>query len=237
MKILIIPDIHLKPRIFRRAAELMTEGAANKTVCLMDIPDDWNCEFDIDRYVETFDAAILFAKKFPGTLWCWGNHDLSYVWGMRETGYSWFAQNTVTKKLAELREALPDPKQLAYIHKIDHILFLHGGLTDYFVWKHTDAGEYENADRVIERINQLDCAEMWNDDSPIWFRPQYNQDTRMYRSKDLLQVVGHTPVAEIRKNGNVLSCDVFSTYRNGDPIGPCVYVVLNTETWVYRITK
>ena len=75
MKVLVIPDVHLKPWMFDRAAELLKDGAADRAVCLMDIPDDWRQEFNLDLYVQTFDAAIQFAKDFPETLWCYGNHD------------------------------------------------------------------------------------------------------------------------------------------------------------------
>ena len=81
MNVLVIPDVHLKPWMFKKAADAMKRGAAEKAVCLMDIPDDWNHEFDLELYIETFDEAIRFAEDFPETLWCWGNHDLSYVWG------------------------------------------------------------------------------------------------------------------------------------------------------------
>jgi len=120
--------------------------------------------------------------------------------------------------------------QLAYLHRIDNVLFCHGGLTDFFVWKHTDPSEYDDIDTVISKINRLDCEDMWNNDSPIWFRPQYNRTTKMYKQKKLLQVVGHTPVKDIEKTGNVLSCDVFSTYRNGEPIGSQVFPVVDTNT-------
>ena len=231
MKTLVIPDIHLKPWIFERASLLLADSAADKIVCLMDIPDDWNREFDIELYEETFDAAIRFAKTFPDTLWCWGNHDLSYVWGMTETGYSWFAQNTVSRKLIELKEAIPDWKQLAYLHRIDNVLFSHGGLTDFFVWKHVPAKDYDNIDEAIRVINNLDCEDMWNNDSPIWFRPQYNRDIKMYKPRKLLQVVGHTPVEGVSRDRNVVSCDVFSTYRNGAPIGTESFPVIDTVTW------
>lgn len=45
MKVLVIPDIHLKPWMFNRAAELLKDGIAGGAVCLMDIPDDWRQEF------------------------------------------------------------------------------------------------------------------------------------------------------------------------------------------------
>ena len=53
MKVLVIPDIHLKPWMFQRAAKIMEQGTAERAVCLMDIPDDWNQEYNINLYVET----------------------------------------------------------------------------------------------------------------------------------------------------------------------------------------
>ena len=59
----------------------------------------------------------------------------------------------------------------------------------------------------------------------------------MYREKDLLQIVGHTPVMEIERTGSVFSCDLFSTYRNGDPIGTQEFILIDTETWEYQGIK
>jgi hypothetical protein len=47
----------------------------------------------------------------------------------------------------------------------------------------------------------------------------------------MLHVVGHTPMEAITLCDNVLSTDVFSTYRDGTPIGSQKFVI------VYTITK
>ena len=73
MKVLVIPDVHLKPWIFSQAVKLMKDGAADRAVCLMDIADDWNKEYDLTSYEQTYDAAISFAREFPDTFWCYGN--------------------------------------------------------------------------------------------------------------------------------------------------------------------
>ena len=64
----------------------------------MDIPDDWNQEYNLELYNETFDAAIAFANKYPDMLWTYGNYDLCYLWDDRESGYSPAAAYTVVKK-------------------------------------------------------------------------------------------------------------------------------------------
>ena len=47
MKVLVIPDVHLKPQMFRQAAAFMNTGAADCAVCLMVITDDRDIEYDI----------------------------------------------------------------------------------------------------------------------------------------------------------------------------------------------
>ena len=56
----------------------------------------------------------------------------------------------------------------------------------------------------------------------------------MYKPRKLLQVVGHTPVEGITRKGNLISCDVFSTYRDGKPIGTQEFLVLDTDNWDYK---
>lgn len=193
-------------------------------------------ENNLGLYEETFDAAIRFQKEFPETLWCYGNHDLSYEWLQYESGFSSVAIPVVQKKLSELRRELPDRSQMAYIHRIDDVLFLHGGLTHAFVKYYANDVDYDDTDAVIEKINLLGRNEMWDDASPLWFRPQFYNE-KMYKEEDLLQVVGHTPVMQIDRLGNMLSCDLFSTYSTGDPIGTQEYLLIDTVTWEYEGIK
>ena len=172
----------------------------------MDIADDWGQQYNIDLYVQTYDAAIRFAKGFPDTLWCYGNHDLSYPWQCKESGYSPIAPGTVCEKLEELKNVLPEEGQMAYLQRIDHVLFSHGGLADAFVRKYVPAKHYNDVDAVLETINGFERWIMWQDLSPLWLRPQYTHE-RMYKPRKLLQVVGHTPVRSIERTGNLISCD------------------------------
>lgn len=233
MKVLVIPDIHLKPFIFSRAKEILNNGDADTAVCLMDIPDDWGKEFMLDEYMKTYDAAILFAREFPESLWCYGNHDLCYIWNERESGYSHAAKSIVQQKLMELNRVLPEDNPIKYVQRIDNVLFCHGGISKYFVGKYVPTSLYDNIEAVVDRINALGHWEMWCDDSPIWYRPQYYRG-KMYKPRKCLQVVGHTPVEKINKSGNVISCDVFSTYQDGTPIGTREFLLIDTETWEYR---
>ncbi len=236
MRVLVIPDVHLKPEMFHQASVLMNRGEAERTVCLMDLPDDWDQQYHIERYAETFDAAIAYAQQYPDTLWCYGNHELSYLWHELESGYSSMAAWTVQEKLLQLRRTLPEGNEIRYIHKIDNVLFCHGGILDGFVRSAVSDSLFHNADAVVDALNELRKDMMWNDSSPIWYRPQYGKG-RMYQEDRLLQVVGHTPVDQICRDKNVISCDVFSTYRDGTPIGTQEFLLLDTKTWEFEGTR
>ena len=88
--------------------------------------------------------------------------------------------------------------------------------------EHTDS-----VDETLAEINAMGPEQLWCSASPIWYRPQYHQET-MYKEDSLLQVVGHTPVEKIYRSSYVISCDVFSTYRDGRPIGTQKYPVIDT---------
>ena len=239
MIVLGIPDVHLREYMFKRAAEIMRSRHIDVCVCFMDIADDWGRGNDIEAYIRAYDAAIEFAKEFPNTLWCWGNHDISYIWKCIESGYSVFASDIVREKIIELIKTLPDPKQMAFIHRLDNVLFMHGGLTASFVKCHiADLDRYDDVDAVIEGINLMGQEELWSDWSPLWYRPQ-GTCAEMYKSDTILQVVGHTPVRSIKKDEerNFISCDVFSTDSLGRPIGSSEYILLNTETWEFEGIK
>ena len=47
MEILIIPDVHLKPWMFKKAEKLLREKTAEQAVGLMDIADEWRQEFNL----------------------------------------------------------------------------------------------------------------------------------------------------------------------------------------------
>ena len=233
MKVLVIPDVHLKPWIFDEARDLFKEKVAEVAICLMDIADDWGQERNLSLYEETYDSAIRFAKQLKDSLWCYGNHDISYKIGALESGYSVWAEDIVRHKVSELENLLCNSGRLAYIHRIDNVLFLHGGLTDYFVKQNVKSKEYNDVDAVLSRINEMRAKDLWDDSSPIWTRPQ-GKALKMYKPRKLLQVVGHTPVRSIAREGNVISCDTFSTYPDGTPIGTQEFLIVDTERWEWQ---
>ena len=46
--------------------------------------------------------------------------------------------------------------------------------------------------------------------------------------------MGSVTVMSIERRGNVISCDVFSTYRDGSPVGTQEFLLIDTKTWEYR---
>lgn len=109
MKVLVIPDCHLKPWMFAQADAIVKKGIADKAVCLMDLADDFGVHDDA-QYLETYETAIAFAKEHPDTLWCYGNHDLSYIWGKPETGYHPEKRGLVCQEIKKVDKYLAKEK-------------------------------------------------------------------------------------------------------------------------------
>lgn len=203
----------LKIWIFDRAGDILKSGKADRAVCLMDMPDDRDMEFQIERYKETFDRAISFTAAYSDTLWCYGNHDVSYPWGRLEAGCSPYAERTVMSKLEELENSLRDPAQINIIQRIDNLLFSHGGLTTEFVKRLDEDLLDADIDDVIAAVNDASPDHLWNDGPPLWLRPQ-NKIRVAFRKETYTQVVGHTSVEKIFEKDGIISTDVGVSYAD-----------------------
>lgn len=232
MRLLVIPDVHLKPHVFDAADSVLAAGAADAAVMLGDLVDDWGCGQDVALYERTLARAARFVREHPDTHVCLGNHDYSYLFGMPESGYSDVAKDVAASGLRALADELPPDRQPRVAWLVDGVLFCHGGLSRLFAAMHSpDAGD---AVATVEAVNACGPSELWDDVSPLWLRPQSVPDgllaQAMYGHGRILQVVGHTPVTTVGRRGWVVSCDTFSTYRDGRPIGDGSLAVIDTLT-------
>ena len=136
-------------------------------------------------------------------------------------------------KLEELENRLKSPVQINIMHRIDNVLFSHGGLTaDFLRWLNKDLLDAD-IEEVIAAVNDAPHNYLWNDESPLWFRPQY-ETREIFRADIYKQVVGHTPVERIFEKDGIISTDVFSTYRDGRQIGESAMMVIDSETGKYE---
>ena len=139
-KVFVIPDVHLKTWMFDKAIKIIEENDFDKIVLLGDLVDDWDQELNIKLYKETLDKVYDFVVKYPETLLCLGNHDVSYLWETFESGYSVYARNTVVDGINKIMYVMP-ADNVGFIHKIDNVLFSHAGLTERFLITNFGYGE------------------------------------------------------------------------------------------------
>ena len=228
-RVLCIPDVHLKPKLFDRAEKILESGQADFAVQLGDLVDDWGEKFNLSLYERTIRRAIDFHKKFPNTLWCMGNHDFGYYhpeYGKRCSGHSRFVEG---EALTFLQEMARQGAKQKILHHIDNVTFSHAGVVEDWV-----VALPENKISFDSNVVNVDTRDLWRMDSPIWARPQ---GERMRLFSDRLQVVGHTPMEKITQEGNLLSTDVFSTYPNGAPIGEERFIIVDTKTKKWHYAK
>ena len=237
MRVLVIPDVHLRHWMFDRADKILAMGQADRAISLGDLADDWGEETNFGLYSRTLQRAVRFQKEHPDTLWICGNHDYGYWhpdYGVRETGHSKLVEGEMLTYLQEL-ERKGGHQKVIYI--VDNCVFSHAGLTKSWAKRQMMLAAVPMAERNENSLkiaaNFAAPAELWQEDSPIWVRPQY-EHLEMY-PEGKLQVVGHTPVVEAGVKWGVLSTDTFSTYSDGAPIGNQRFVIVDTVTkdWTY----
>ena len=128
---------------------------------------------------------------------------------------------------------MKDSCQIAFVQRIDNVLFSHGGLSKSFVRQLDRKLLNGDIDEVLAVINIESPEYLWNDESPLWLRPQYRK-AEAFRHDKYIQVVGHTPVDSIYEKDGYISTDVFSTYRDGRQIGESAMIVIDSETGKYE---
>ena len=234
MRVFVIPDIHLKIYMLKKADQLIQEGEYDRIVFLGDIVDDWDKQGEVKLYQETFEAIYEFIKKYRDKVFfCKGNHDISYVLGKEESGFSKYARGICIEGAQEIERLLPEG-HYKFVFRVENVLFSHAGLTYEFLQKN-DLFDEENIDKIIEHIETLPSGRLWDQASPIWVRLQNGYKHMTPYPEGMLQVVGHTPVKYPYIYNGVLSVDTFSTFRDGRPIGDTRFVCVNTKdcTWEY----
>ncbi len=251
LKILVIPDVHLKPYIFDRAEQILRDGIADYAICLGDYVDEWDCENKLDMYQNTFERMFKFKQDFPSTEFLLGNHDFSYLYPECGcSGHSERAEPVVRQYLGKLKHICGDYKIIVRRGKV---LFSHAGLSESYVNENYTrtreqfanpkekfgfhlSGEF--IDYVINDINICANSErghslLWNDNSPLWARPQHTAEPLF--NEGYIQVVGHTPTKEIEQVDNYISTDAFSLYSFYPylPYGEEKFIVVNCSegTW------
>ena len=231
-RVLVIPDVHLKPWIFDEA-DKVDKSSYEDIVVLGDLVDDWGKGNDLGAYEETLNRAAEFGKEHGESLWCYGNHDVSYLWDAMESGYSVQARLTAVDGITKLERILED--RYKFVHRIDNVLFSHAGVTETFVL-HSCGYHVKEIDDILAKINRMGKQELWRDSSPIWARPQADF-YRMFRDDLFYQVVGHTHVEEPLDACGVLTLDLFSTYSNGNPYGNQKLYIVDTMTRKFEEAK
>ena len=212
MKVLVIPDIHLKPWIFDKVEVILNKYKIDKAVFIGDLVDDWNKESYIDLYKDTIDRAMLFKNTYKESIFCYGNHEVAYIVDSWCSGNSELFRPLIKSMLNEYEKAVEPVLAI----KIDNVVFSHAGIAN------SCEVSYD-----IDTIDQVRLATAYNDtDSPLWVRP----DPWITFCKDYTQVVGHSPVKKITKHNNVWLVDTFSTCQNGAAYGDETFLVIDTKT-------
>lgn len=238
MRVLVIPDVHLKSWMFD-LVDMVTPDAYDRIISVGDWVDEWGQEANSMLYERCLNRLYLFAKDHPTALFCYGNHDISYMYLLEESGFSYRQIPLIQKYYAMFRDEFKKRFMVATVQ--DDVVFSHAGFSDYWVMDILSdiIGSVDNltiedivkcTNNILKGRKREKIWDLWNDASPIWVRPQ-DGDIRLYDPEHVFQVFGHTPTREIVKTDHWVSCDTFSTTRNAkDFIGDCDLIIIDTVT-------
>lgn len=222
-KVLVVPDTHLKPKIFDLADKILRKNEVDYAVQLGDNFDDFYC-YD-DQYREHNARMVQFKYEHPETIWLWGNHELSYLLDRPVTGNIFCG-----KEYSKLFQENFNPK---FIHLDEKVVFSHAGIFQEFLEKR-ELIKCKSIDELVKMVNQLNLEDFWVDESPIWARPQIDNLTVPEILNGYLQIVGHTPMKNIEESDGIISVDVFSTDL-GKQYGEEKMMIVDTEKSSYEI--
>lgn len=224
-KVLVIPDTHLKPKMFDLADKIMRENEVDYAIQLGDNVDDFYCY--AEEYCAYETRAVKFYHDHPEMVWLWGNHEIAYLSGQLVTG------NTIWgEQFAKGYERNFNPE---FVHLDGKVIFSHAGIFQEFI-DDNNLNSCTTAEELIRRINRLDMLAFWSDDSPVWARPQYSRLTSPTVLNNYLQIVGHTPVKDIVEENGVVSVDTFSTDW-GKKISIEKMIIVDTEEPSFKIVN
>lgn len=197
MKILAVGDVHTKQWMIYEIAEVI--DLYDHVIFCGDYADNWNTSGT--HSMATWRLLRQLMQSNPEKVHAViGNHDYAYVHPEIAGRSSGFDPITFTllntpenKKIRTWLLSLPA------IFELDGVTFSHAGVTNE--WD-GDQGVYG----------------LWNDNSPIWARPQQMGGRTTY--KDIKQVIGHNPSKEIWNPApNVWCIDTFSEDQQNNFIG------------------
>lgn len=195
MKVLVIPDVHLQDWMFQVADRIMEIYKYDQVVVLGDLVDSHIYGADLNAYKKTMEAAAQFAKKYRGrVVWLYGNHEIAYIdeQNCLCSGHNPDATQIVTDGLKKINDN-SGFFNIMVATRIDGVLFSHAGISDsysYIPVLETDIEPWRGWDYVTDRINNTRYTELWNPQSPIWYRPNYIFLPLNYGN--CLQIAGHT---------------------------------------------
>lgn len=232
VRTLFVGDWHDKPDNLPLVSAAADRVSADRIVVLGDICDDWGVSNNME--VAAFECFMdWFAEQSAAreVIPLLGNHDVPY-WIPSDTssymlakrispGFKPGAQRKVHERMHQL------PMRVAWSDGT--VIATHAGVTSGWLERHFD--DVPEVDELVDSLNGKlpgdgvsslyfaigparggDCPYP----SPLWAD---KRELIAAGERSYVQVVGHSPVSTVTRDGDFWFCDTFSTFSDGRPIG------------------
>jgi len=229
MKILVLGDIHCKNNLLFLAKEIFHKRKCDYLVFLGDACDNWGATQSDNALI--LDDLIQTKKELGDKfVWLLGNHDWGYYAHQDMTGHIHNHSVIIYSRLLEHKD---DWEVVAQLGKY---VFSHAGISKDFAKNYGGQNVIENIKLLKNQTDPYSplnnvgasCGGYSDIPSPLWIRPE--ELDPWGEQEGLVQVVGHTPLAQIYATRNIVLCDVFSQYRNKSFIGDRTLLLIEDDS-------
>lgn len=244
-KTLFVGDLHGKPDLLPLINRVIKREQIDRMVILGDICDDWTLSNNGMAYwFQSF--ANWYARREIETIPLLGNHDIPYFLSKGSSalkrirdiapGFRPGAHRKVHELMADI------PFELAWTD--GEVIATHAGLT--VGWEKQHDLEDKSIREIVSWMNGLmrrstqlgdlfmEIGKARGGDSvnpsPLWADLS---ETGKDGDQHFTQVVGHSPVDTVTRNGNIWYCDTFSTRQDGSSIGDWTLLVKDDKNGLY----
>jgi hypothetical protein len=187
MRAIVIADCHGRPDLISNALDHAGATENDRIIFAGDFLDIGPKPFECFRLLKEVRAEFLM-----------GNHELAILLDEKIR-----PQDKISFRFAEELNRMDIARELPVATRHDNVIITHAGICEFYrtILEEEDG----NLDKLVEQINEESLREMWDNNSPVWFRPGF-----LLPLPGIKQVCGHTPPEMIDTYKDYVSVDPFS---------------------------
>lgn len=187
MKTIVLADCHGQPWLLENA--LRHADTYDRVIFAGDFLDIGDFPDDCEEILSDVGAEMM-----------WGNHEQAILLNKRirpqsEVSFEWYGYLIGRYEHRGWKAAIA----------VEDVLITHAGVCEDYQRIYGFCDSIEHFAEELDNRFHADAASWWNDNSPMWYRPQFSP-----APMHIIQVCGHTPAERVPSFDNFYIVDPFA---------------------------